>query len=248
LGGAYITAEDVGTNPADMEAIAEVTSHVAGRPTIHGGSGDPSPFTARTVLGAIESAVRLRLGTRGMEGIRVGVQGVGHVGEQLTSLLREAGALVYVTDVDRDRMVDVAARLGATALPLEGFSSRDFDVFAPCALGAAIGAEDLDRLRAHIVAGAANNPLAEPRLAAELRDRGVLYVPDFLANCGGIIHVGSEALGLEDARSEELIAAAIDRTDSILSQALSTETAPLDLAEEQVARRLSTVHAESSAG
>jgi leucine dehydrogenase len=244
LGGSYVTAEDVGTTPEDMEAIATVTDHVAGGPTHRGGRGDPSPSTARTVLGAIESAVRLRIGAGDLEGIRVGVQGVGHVGAELARLLSAAGARVYVTDVDPDRAMTVAERHGATALPLRGFLGRDFDVFAPCALGGAIGAAEVERLRALVVAGAANNPLAERRLAGELRDRGILYVPDFLANCGGIIHVGAEVLDLTDIQAEELLAAAIERTGAVLAEASAAGAVPLDLAEARAAGRLRGTRSE----
>lgn len=244
LGGRYVTAEDVGTTPADMDAISTVTDHVAGRAIDRGGRGDPSPYTARTVLAAIESAVRLRLGASGLEGIRIGVEGVGHVGAQLVSLLRDAGARLYVADLDPDKAMTVAEGSGATALPLDGFQQGDFDVFAPCALGGAIHAENLDRLRALIVAGAANNPLADRRLAAALRDRGILYVPDFLANCGGIIHVGAEVLDLTEAQVEDLIVGAIERTAAVLEEALAEGAVPMDLAEARAGERLRQGRAE----
>jgi leucine dehydrogenase len=238
LGGSYVTAEDVGTTPADMDAIGEVTAHVAGGATDRGGRGDPSPYTAATVVGAIRSATRLRFGADGLEGIRVGVEGVGHVGEQLVRLLRDAGAWVCVADLDCAKATTVAERFGATALPAADFAVGDLDVFAPCALGGVIGAAQLDRLRAPVIAGAANNPLADRGLAAELRDRGVLYVPDFLANCGGIIHVGAEALDLTEAQVAGLMEAAIERTDTVLEEALADGTVPLDLAEARAAERL----------
>ena len=238
LGGSYVTAEDVGTTPDDMDTIAEVTRHVAGGGRDRGGSGDPSPYTAKTVFGAIETAVRLRLGASGLEGIRVGVQGVGHVGTHLVRLLVEAGARVDVTDFDPDRAMTVAERFGATPLPREGFLLRDFDVIAPCALGGAIGAGDVDRLRALIVAGAANNPLEGRPVATALRDRGILYVPDFLANCGGIIHVGAEVLGLSEIQAQALIDSSIERTGAVLERALAEAAVPLELAEAGAAERL----------
>jgi glutamate dehydrogenase/leucine dehydrogenase len=238
LGGRYVTAEDVGTTPADMDTIAMATDHVAGRAIDRGGRGDPSPYTARTVLAAIRSAVRLRIGARGLEGIRIGVEGVGHVGGELVLLLREAGARVYVADLDADKAMTVADSFGATALPLENFAEGDFDVFAPCALGGAIDAGTLDRLRAPVVAGAANNPLADRRLASGLRDRGILYVPDFLANCGGIIQVGAEVLGLGEGQVEALITDAVERTDAVLEEALAEGTVPMDLAEARAAQVL----------
>jgi leucine dehydrogenase len=239
LGGEYITAEDVGTTPADMDAIAEVTSHVAGGSAAQGGSGDPSPLTARTVLSSIEAATRIRLGRDSMAGVKVGVQGVGHVGAALVELLSRAGAEVQITDVDPLRCAEVAERHGATALPLEGFLFGDFDVVAPCALGGAIGPAEVAGLRAPVVAGAANNPLSNRQVAAELAAKGVLYVPDFIANCGGIIHVGAEALGLSAQETEDLLQAADSRTEALLVEARESARLPLTLAEEQAMARLS---------
>jgi glutamate dehydrogenase/leucine dehydrogenase len=238
LGGAYITAEDVGTSPADMNAIAEVTSHVAGASADHGGSGDPSPHTARTVFGSIESAVRIGLRRQTLDGVRVGVQGVGHVGSALAGLLAGAGAEVFVTDIDGERAAAVAAEFGATALPLEGFIYGDFDVLAPCALGGAIALADVERIGAKIVAGAANNPLTQREVAAALAAREVLYVPDFIANSGGIICVGAEALELDATETERLLGASIERCERILTDALAGGRLPLELAEEAAEERL----------
>jgi leucine dehydrogenase len=238
LRGSYVTAEDVGTTTADMDAIATVTSHVAGRSVAEGGRGDPSPYTARTVFGAIESGIRARLGFAGPAGIRVGVQGVGQVGERLVELLTEAGAIVSVADLDTSRAAAVAAKHGATAISLDELMDADLDVFAPCALGGAIDANLASRLRAVVVAGAANNPLTEDRVAAELDSRGILYVPDFVANCGGIIHVGAEALGLSDQEVEALLAASLRRTDQLLVEAAERSRTPLSVATEMAWERL----------
>jgi glutamate dehydrogenase/leucine dehydrogenase len=239
LAGRYITAEDVGTTPADMDAIAEVTGHVAGGTASNGGSGDPSPYTARTVFEAIEAAVRIRLGRDSLAAVSVGVQGVGHVGASLVESLTAAGATVYVTDVDTHRCTDLAQRLGATVLPLDGFVYGDFDVLAPCALGATITPADAPRLRASIVAGAANNPLSHRDAAASLAAAGVLYVPDFIANCGGIVHVGAEALGLAQAEVDDLLTAAGTRTEQILLEAAESNRLPLEIAEQHALERLS---------
>ena len=238
LGGRYVTAEDVGTTPDDMDAIAAVTANVAGRPLEQGGRGDPSPATARTVFAAIEAGVRLRLGATSLDGIRVGVLGAGHVGARLVGLLAEAGASVSVADLDPGRAMTVAGAHGAVPLPLPGFAARELDVFAPCAVGGAIGPEEAAGMRASVVAGAANNPLADRGLARVLAGREILFVPDFLANCGGIVHVGAEALGLPEARAEELLAAALERTDRILREAAAAGRPPLELAEEFALARM----------
>jgi leucine dehydrogenase len=238
LHGDYITAEDVGTSPADMAMIASVTTHVAGGPAERGGSGDPSPYTARTVFGSIAAAARIALRRDGLDGVRVGVEGVGHVGSELTVLLAAAGAEVILADIRTDHAEAVAARYGATAVPLQGFKFGEFDVFAPCALGGAIGLDEVERLAARIVAGAANNPLTHRQVATALADRGILYVPDFIANSGGIIHVGAEALGLGPEKVEQLIAGSIDSSARILAEAQAAGRLPLDLAEEQAEARL----------
>ncbi|MBS1862328.1 MAG: Glu/Leu/Phe/Val dehydrogenase [Actinobacteria bacterium] len=232
LAGEYITAEDVGTSPGDMQAIAAETAYVAGRPADLGGRGDPSPYTARTVFAAIAAAARIELRRTDLEGLRVGVQGVGNVGGRLVALLTEAGAEVFVADLDEVRAEAVAAAYGATALPLDGFLWGEFDVLAPCALGGAIGLDDVDRIGARIIAGAANNPLADRDVGVALARRGVLYVPDFIANSGGIIHVGSEALGLDAAVTEVRLEASIDRLERILTEARDTGRLPLELAEQ----------------
>ncbi|MFN8215257.1 MAG: Glu/Leu/Phe/Val dehydrogenase dimerization domain-containing protein [Solirubrobacterales bacterium] len=238
LGGAYITAEDVGTSPADMRTIAEVTGHVSGGPAEHGGAGDPSPYTARTVFGSLAAAVRIGMRRESLEGVRVGVQGVGHVGGELVALLTAAGAEVFLTDIDEARAAAVAAEHGAVAQPLAGFIYGEFEVLAPCALGGAIGLGDVDRLGAQIVAGGANNPLAQREVAAALAARGILFVPDFIANSGGIIHVGVEALGLPQSEVERLITASIERCEQILGEAAASGRLPLELAEEMAEARL----------
>jgi leucine dehydrogenase len=238
LDGGYITAEDVGTTPDDMDVISAVTRHVAGRSTDRGGRGDPSPWTARTVLGAIESAVRLRIGADSLDGVRVGVQGVGGVGARLAGLLCANGARVFVSDLDTERTARVAETLGVTPLPLDGFVGGAFDVLAPCALGGVITTAEIPELQATVVAGAANNPLAGRELAATLREHGVLYVPDFLANCGGIIHVGAEVLDLDESQVERLVAEAIDRTDVLLKDAEAQDAVPMHLAEAFAEARL----------
>jgi glutamate dehydrogenase/leucine dehydrogenase len=238
LGGAYVTAEDVGTGPADMEAIAAETSHVAGRPQASGGRGDPSPATAETVFAAIASAVEVALGRGDPEGVRVGVEGVGHVGAVLVALLRQAGACVLVCDLDAERAASVAAEWGAEAVAREGFASREMDVFAPCALGGAVTEDLVAASSCRVIAGAANNQLADPSLAPALDRAGILYVPDFIANCGGIIHVGAEPLGFAEDEARERIAAAGRRTGELLREAAAQRRTPLELALERAEARL----------
>lgn len=238
LQGAYVTAEDVGTSPADMESIAVETSFVAGRPTAAGGRGDPSPATAETVLAAIAGGVEVGLGREDLEGVRVGVEGAGHVGGALVGLLRQAGAAVWVCDIDGRRASTVAAEWGAEAVSPRGFAERDIDVFAPCALGGAVTESSIPRMRCSVIAGAANNQLAAPGLAPTLDRVGILYVPDFIANCGGIIHVGAEPLGFDQEEVRSRVAAAGRRTGEILREASAQGRTPLEVALERANARL----------
>jgi glutamate dehydrogenase/leucine dehydrogenase len=238
LDGRYVTAEDVGTSPADMDAISEVTHWVTGRPVDRGGRGDPSPATARTVCGAIAAAVAVKLGMEHLRNVRVGVLGVGSVGSRLAGLLSATGADVTVADIDEARAREIADATGSEAASIEGFVHGDFDVLAPCAVGDLIGPADVDRLRCSVIAGAANNPLASVECATRLHEAGILYVPDFLANCGGIIHVGAEVLDFDDAEVERRIEAAILRTTNVLIAAVDQGQLPLTAAMDLARARL----------
>lgn len=189
LGGAYITAEDSGTGEADMRRIAEVTEHVGGLPRHGAASGDPSPFTAWGVFCALKSAVRHGLGRDDLAGVRVAVQGVGNVGAHLARHLHAAGARLVLTDVDAAALAHLAEELGAEAVAPAAIADAEVDVFAPCALGAALSEAVVDRLKARVVCGAANNQLATPAIAERLMARGILYTPDYVANAGGVIEI-----------------------------------------------------------
>lgn len=238
LGGRYVTAEDVGTSPADMDVIAERTRWVAGRSHEQGGRGDPSSATARTVFHAIERGAKVHLGAASLDGVTVGVLGVGKVGSALAELLAVAGAQVLVADIDGRRAEAVAARTRTSIVAINGFPRREMDVFAPCAFGDAIGIDDVPALRCKLIAGAANNSLADDAAAAALAERNILYVPDFIANCGGIIHVGAEVLGLDPAEVDLRVAACGDRVEDILRTARQEGRLPLDVAERYARDRI----------
>lgn len=195
LGGSYITAEDVGTSAADMVEIRKATRHVTGLPVNAGGSGDPSPSTALGCFEGIKAAVRYKLGTQSLDGICVAIQGLGNVGWNLARLLAGAGAELIVSDVRRPIMEQAADAFGATMAEPEAIYDANADIFAPCALGAAINERTLPRLKAAIIAGAANNQLASPAHGIELQRRGILYAPDYVINAGGIIQVAAEITG-----------------------------------------------------
>jgi leucine dehydrogenase len=198
LGGRYITAEDVGTNPQDMTEIRGETRHVAGIPREAGGSGDPSPSTAYGVVCGMRALVEESLGRLSLEGVRVAVQGLGHVGMSLAEqLLRDHGATVIAADV-RPTIVEAARERFSgerrfSLVPADEIHLQECDVFSPCAFGAGINPVTIPQLRCRIVAGAANNQLAdEDRDATLLRERGILYAVDYVINAGGLIHVMSE--------------------------------------------------------
>jgi len=192
LGGRYITAEDVGTTLADMDVIREETRHVGGSSPSDGGSGDPSEMTAYGVFLAVRGAAREAWGDPSLDGRRVAVQGVGKVGSGRAAHLREAGATVVVADVDAGAVSRaLAAGAAASAQPQE-ILSVECDVLAPCALGAVLDERTIPGIRARIVCGAANNQLARPDDGRMLADRGILYVPDYVANAGGIVNIFEE--------------------------------------------------------
>jgi leucine dehydrogenase len=206
LGGHYITAEDSGTGLEDMEIIRSVTKHVTGVDRSHGGSGDPSPFTALGVRRGIEACVKLRLDRSDLEGIHVAVQGVGHVGYHLCKELATAGAKLSVADVDPLKAERAQREFGATVVPLDRIFEIECDVLAPCALGSALNDQTIPRIKASIIAGAANNQLAEPRHGDDVNARGILYAPDYAINAGGLVNVAVEVTGYdaEKARARTL--------------------------------------------
>ena len=189
LGGRYITAADSGTGVAEMRLMAERTRHVAGASVREGFNGDPSPSTAYGVFVGLQAAVRHRLGRDDLRGLKVAIQGVGQVGFGLARHLHEAGAELFVTDIVAANVQRAVDELGAHAVRQQDIYGLDVDVFAPCALGAIVNRDTLEALRAPVIAGAANNQLASPELAEELRSRGCLYAPDYAINAGGIIDV-----------------------------------------------------------
>lgn len=194
LGGRYITAEDVGTTQKDMDVISLETAYVTGRDPDRGGSGDPSPFTARGVYYGIKAAVKHYHGKESLQGFRIAVQGAGNVGYNLCRFLAREGARLWVTDINTGALQKVAGELGAVIVSPEEIYDVDCHIFAPCALGAVINDNTVDRLKCDIVAGAANNVLAEERHGYELQRRGIKYMPDYVINAGGLINVAGEYL------------------------------------------------------
>jgi len=236
MGGRYVTAEDVGVHVADMAEIAVETRHVSGIGASGAVGGDPSPYTARGVLRGIAAAARHALGRSDLAGLRVGVQGVGNVGGHLARLLAGQGARLVIADVDPARQARLADETGAETTGLEDILTADVDVLAPCALGGAITSRSAATTRARIVAGAANNQLATPEAGAALHRRGVVYVPDYVVNAGGIIAVGAEYLG---STSDAAVWADVDaigpRVADLLARSAS-EGIPPEIVADRMAR------------
>ena len=205
LDGRYVTAEDVGTGTDDMSVISERTEYVMGLPIDSGGSGDPSPITARGVESAIRASAEHRYGSDDLAGRRVTVVGLGHVGSRLAERLASDGAELGISDIDPAKR-ELAERLGARWLEPADAITAECELLAPCALGGAIDAENVERLRCEIVCGAANNVLADrARSRIVSPSAEILYAPDFIANAGGLINVYGELHSLDRERLDSLV-------------------------------------------
>jgi leucine dehydrogenase len=231
LRGTFNTGPDVNTSAADMDVIGERCGYVFCRSEERGGSGDPGPHTARGVFHGIRASVRHVFGSDSLAGRVVLVQGLGSVGGPLAEELAAAGARVLVSDVVPGR----AELLGAEVVPAEEVIGTECDVYAPCALGGTLNAETIPRLRCRIVAGSANNQLAEPKDAERLRGAGILYAPDFVINAGGVLNsLGVEHLGWTREQIEERLARIGGTLEEIYSradaEAITTEAAAVQLA------------------
>jgi leucine dehydrogenase len=207
LGGTFRTSSDMNTGEADMDVIGERAEYVFGRSVQAGGSGSPAPPTAVGVFHGIRASLAHAFGSDDLEGRVVVVQGAGGVGSPLADQLADAGASVLVADIDPGRAQAVAARVGGSALPADEILETDCDVYAPCAVGGILSMEAVPRLRCRVVAGSANNQLAEPEAAELLHARGVLYAPDYVINAGGAIAiVGLEQLGWSKSELDTALA------------------------------------------
>ncbi len=192
LNGRYITAEDVGTSPLDMSNIHRETNHVRGCSRGSGGSGDPSPITAFGVFCGLQAAASWKFGRNDLHGLTVAVQGAGHVGYHLSKELARVGCTVLISDIDAGRAAKVQEECGARVVPPEEFFDQECDIIAPCALGASLNADTIPRIQAKVVAGAANNQLADEQSGEALQERDILYAPDYVVNAGGLINVWYE--------------------------------------------------------
>jgi leucine dehydrogenase len=242
LGGAYVTAEDVGTTVEDMVAVRRETRWVTGLPRSMGSSGDPSPWTALGCLLGIRACLEEVHGSPEVAGRTVAVQGLGHVAMSLADLLHRAGARLVVTDLAAERVREAVARFSAAAVHPDAVYDVPCDVLSPCALGAVLNDGTLPRLRARVVAGAANNQLLREEHGDRLREMGVLYAPDYVINAGGILNVSTELEpgGYDEARArrkvENIHAALKEVFRRAREDGLATNRAANRIAEERLAR------------
>jgi leucine dehydrogenase len=241
LNGKYITAEDVNMKTSDMEYINMETRHVTGLPESMGGGGDPSPVTAYGVYLGMKAASKKVFGSDNLKGKRIAVQGVGQVGMHLVEYLVKENADVFITDLFEDKVKAIANKYGVTAVAQEEIYDLDSDIYAPCALGATINDETIDRLKCTVIAGAANNQLKdEIRHGYMLIDKSITYAPDFLINAGGLINVYNEYLGnYNRKRVFEQTEKIYDTCLNILKVAdhekISSQEAAIKLAEHRIA-------------
>ncbi len=217
MGGAYITAEDVGVSVADMRLVADVTEHVGGIPQEDGGyrGGDPSPLTAQGVFLGMKATAQEAFGSEDLTGKVVAVQGVGSVGYNLCELLHAAGARLKVSDINADNLARAKAEFGAAVVDAETFYVTDADIIAPCALGGVLSKSSIPLIKAKVIAGAANNQLATEADGDRLQDCGILYAPDYVINAGGIISVAAER---DDSANRATVQAGIERIGGRLTE------------------------------
>jgi leucine dehydrogenase len=234
LGGRYVTTEDSGTSPSDMDVIRTSTRHVLGA---SGGSGDPSPFTALGVRRGIEAIAHTLLGKSDLKGLHVAIQGVGHVGTHLARELYQAGARLTIADVDLARREVVSRECHAEVADIEKILEVECDVLAPCALGGALTENVLPRLKCKVVAGAANNQLRTPSVGKTLHARGIFYAPDYAINAGGLINVAEEYAGYDKERSRKKTLAIYDTIKDIIERS-RRENLPPELIADRMAEEI----------
>lgn len=240
LNGKYITAEDVNTSARDMEFIALETEHVTGVPEYMGGSGDPSPFTAYGVFVGMKASAKKAWGSDSLTGKKILVQGVGHVGQYLVGHLVKEGAKVYITDIDQNKIKQTVDQYrNVEVVDGKGIFDLDIDIYAPCALGATVNDECIGKLKAQIIAGAANNQLADENIHGPmLVQKGILYAPDFLINAGGLINVAAELETYNEERVRGNVEKIYDRTLEIYAlsekEGIHTQQAAMKIAEKRL--------------
>lgn len=240
LNGRYITAEDMGTNVEDMEIVLQETPFVTGISKAHGGSGDPSPFTALGTVQGIKACIEEVFGSTSLKGKKISIQGVGKVGYNLCKYLSKEGAKLIVSDYVQDRIDRVKKEFGAESVGKDDIYSVKCDVFSPCAIGAIINDETIGQFKCPIIAGSANNQLAEPRHGDKLHEMGILYAPDYVINAGGLINVYNELTKYSEERATNIVLKIYDNVKKVIEISkrdnIPTYIAADRVAEERIAK------------
>ena len=241
LQGRYITAEDVGTTTQDMDVIRKETRWVLGNSVAMGGSGDPSPVTARGLYAGTRAVVEKLFGTTDLENRTFAVQGVGKVGSAFVQLLIEARAKVVIADSFPPALERAKERFGVESVPLDEIHKVECDVYSPCALGGVLNEETIPELNCRAVVGSANNQLATEKDAKRIADRGILYAPDFVVNAGGVINVYDQLNGYSKTRAMHLVDSIYDSTKRILGVAETDGILPNEAAEKVAEQRIEEI-------
>ena len=239
LSGKYITAEDVGMNTKDMEYVRMETKHVTGIPKSMGGSGDPSPVTAYGVYMGMKATAKFLWDNDSLNGKRIVVQGVGHVGEFLVKYLSDEGAEVFICDINNEKLEEVKNKFGASIIDNNSILDFNMDIYAPCALGGILNTYTIDKLKCSIVCGGANNQLEdEERDSLHLKNRGIIFAPDFLVNSGGLINVYSEIKGYSKEisleKTKEIFNTTLDILNKSKAEGISSYVAAMNIAKERI--------------
>lgn len=229
LGGKYITAEDVNIRTSDIDIVAQETQHVAGTADK---AGDPSPHTALGTYLGLKAAAKHRLGSEDLNGVKIAVQGLGSVGYDFAKYCYDDGAELIVSDINEEALERAKNELNATVVGLDEIYSVDADVYAPCALGATINDETLKQLKCKIIAGSANNQLANPKHDKVVKDMGILYAPDYVINAGGVIHVCSEAANMSLEETDKRVRDIYNTLDKLFARAKEEDRPTGELADE----------------
>lgn len=242
LSGRYITAEDVGMETADMDIVRDVTPYVTGISESRGGAGNPSPVTAYGVYLGMKAAAKQQFGSDVLSGKKVLVQGIGHVGETLVDYLTKEGAVVTIADINEQKLNEVGTKYNAQIFRGEDLYSADVDIYAPCAMGATLNDNTVYKIKAKVIAGAANNQLADENVhGAILQERGILYAPDFLINAGGIINVYAELAHYDKAeimrKTENIYNTTLEIFDFAITNNMTPHHAALTIAQNRINQR-----------
>ncbi|HLV40108.1 Glu/Leu/Phe/Val dehydrogenase [Xanthomarina sp.] len=242
LSGKYITAEDVGMTTADMDTVREVTPYVTGISEAIGGAGNPSPITGYGVFMGMKAAAKFKFGSDVLEDKVIYVQGIGNVGEALVGHLMDEGAKVIISDINQERLEEISKKYGVTIYAGNDLYSEEMDIYAPCALGATINDDTINKFKAKVIAGAANNQLAVEQIHGKLlQERGIVYAPDFLINAGGIINVYAELEGYDKKeiirKTENIYNTTLEILNNAKTNNITTNQAALNIAQSRIDAR-----------